>query len=132
MTPDLTASPPAAEPQTRDRAVPVWLFVLLLLLLFWGMVYFDERGGWFNPVVYAPYKSVAELLVYQPPAPEGPEAILANGKRVYESATGCGLCHNTDGMGKPGQAPPFVKSEWVLASSPARMIRIPLAGLGGP
>ena len=122
---------PDAEPQTSRRPVPVWSFILLFILLYWGFVYFDLHGGWFNTQVYAPYKSFAELQFYQPPPPEGPEAVIANGRRVYESATGCGLCHNTDGLGKPGQAPPFVGSEWVLGS-PARMIRIPLAGLSGP
>jgi mono/diheme cytochrome c family protein len=64
--------------------------------------------------------------MYQPPV-GGPD--LASGKAGYEKV--CGLCHGNDGMGKPGQAPPFAKSEWALGS-PNRMIRIPLAGLAGP
>jgi mono/diheme cytochrome c family protein len=48
---------------------------------------------------------------------------------VYENV--CALCHNSDGMGKPNQGPPFVGSEWVLGS-PARLIRIPIHGLTGP
>ena len=40
------------------------------------------------------------------------------------------LCHGNDGKGKPGQAPPFAGSEWVMGS-PNRMIRIPLSGLNG-
>ena len=34
-------------------------------------------------------------------------------------------------MGKPGQAPPFARSEWALGN-PNRMIRIPWPGLAGP
>lgn len=121
----------SAEPKAARRPVPVWSFLILFVLLWWGFVYFDLHGGWFEPQVYAPYKSMAEVLLYQPPGKEGLERIIADGQRVYESSTGCGLCHNTDGKGKPGQAPPFVGSEWVTGSA-ARMIRIPLAGLGGP
>src|SRR5206468_2091155 len=38
----------AAEPLAAWRAVPVWLLILLLLLLYWGMLYFDQHGGWFS------------------------------------------------------------------------------------
>ena len=116
----------AVEPKAGSAAVPVWLVVLLFLLLYGGMVFFDRNGGWFNQQVYAPYHSVAELTSYQL-STSGPD--IDQGKVVYESI--CGLCHNNDGMGKPNQAPPFVGSEWVLGS-PNRMIRIPLFGLSGP
>jgi mono/diheme cytochrome c family protein len=114
------------EPQAGRTPVPIWLIVLLFMLLYWGMVYFDQHSGWFDAQVYAPYQSAAELALYQPPT-GGPD--LSRGKAVYENI--CGLCHNSDGAGKPGQAPPFVGSEWALGS-PNRMIRIPLAGLAGP
>jgi mono/diheme cytochrome c family protein len=124
QTTPLTAE--AAEPRAGGRVVPVWIIVLLFVSLYWGMVYFDQRSGWFSPEVYAPYRSTAELALYQPPA-GGPD--LARGKAVYENI--CGLCHGNDGAGKPAQAPPFVGSEWAIGS-PNRMIRIPLAGLAGP
>jgi len=130
MSPETGQSLPmtsdAAEPTAGSATVPVWLFVLLFLILYGGMVYFDRNGGWFNEQVYAPYHSVAELTLYQPPT-GGPD--LTRGKAVYENI--CGLCHNNDGAGKPNQAPPIVGSEWVLGS-PNRMIRIPLVGLSGP
>ena len=116
----------AAEPQAARTAVPVWVIILLFLLLYWGMVYFDQHSGWFNAQVYTPYRSAAELALCQPPT-GGPD--LSRGKAVYENF--CGLCHNNDGSGKPGQAPPFAGSEWALGS-PNRVIRIPLAGLTGP
>ena len=100
--------------------------VLLFVLLFWGAVYFDHNGGWFEPTVYIPYTSSTDLQAYEP---RGGGASLERGKAVYEQV--CGLCHNPDGMGKPNQAPPFAGSEWAVAS-PARMIRIPLSGLSGP
>jgi len=130
MTPQpqdpLPAPVGAAEPRAGRNPVPVALFVLLFMLLYWGMVYFDEHSGWFSPQVYAPYRSAGELALYQPPT-GGPN--LLRGKAVYENI--CGLCHNNDGTGKPGQAPPFVGSEWALGN-PDHMIRIPLVGLTGP
>jgi mono/diheme cytochrome c family protein len=116
----------AAEPRAGAVALPMWIIVLLFLLLYWGMVYFDQHGGWFSPEVYAPYRSAAELAMYQPPT-GGPD--VSRGKAIYENL--CGLCHGNDGMGNPAQAPPFANSEWALGS-PNRMIRIPLAGLVGP
>jgi mono/diheme cytochrome c family protein len=115
----------AAEPKAGRKAVPIWLIVLLCLLGYWGMVFFDQHGGWFSSDVYIPYRSVAEVQIFQPVAGE---EWRTRGKAVYENV--CALCHNTDGSGKPGQAPPFVGSEFVLGS-PERMIRIPLSGLTG-
>ncbi len=34
--------------------MPVWVIVLLFLLFYWGMVYFDQHSGWFSPEVYTP------------------------------------------------------------------------------
>ncbi len=115
----------ADQPKAGGRTVPVWLVVLLCVLAYWGMVYFDQHSGWFDQNVYVPYRSLAEVQMYQPVVGE---EWRARGKTVYENV--CALCHNTDGTGKPGQAPPFAGSEWVLGS-PERMTRIPLSGLSG-
>src|ERR1051325_7365518 len=92
----------AAEPTAMRRPVPVWLLILLLLMVYWGIVYFDQHGGWFSQEVYAPFRSVPEVVDYQPKS-EGPD--LQRGRAVFESV--CALCHNPDGMGKPGLGPPF-------------------------
>lgn len=115
-----------AEVEVGRRVVPVWLIFLFFLLVYWGMVYFDQRGGWFAQEVYIPYHSMDEVLKYQPP-PIGDDPL--RGRPLFEQT--CAPCHNSDGSGKPGQAPPFVHSEWVVGS-PDRMIRIPLVGLTGP
>jgi mono/diheme cytochrome c family protein len=124
LNPSSSTSPDLAPPSAQRQPVPVWLFVLLFVMLYWGMVYFDQRSGWFAAEVYTPYRSVVELQIYQPIG-TGP----GPGKAIFES--NCALCHNSDGTGKPGQGPPFVGSEWVLGS-PNRMIRIPENGLTGP
>jgi len=44
----------------------------------------------------------------------------------------CAACHQKDGAGKEGLAPPLVESEWVLAAKGDRLVRIVLNGLSGP
>ena len=55
--------------------------------------------------------------------------MVAHGRGVYETV--CGVCHGSDGLGKPGQAPPLAGSEWV-AKDVTSLARIPLTGLNGP
>jgi len=125
-----SSQPPPMPPETAELGagnmpVPVWLMVLLFVLLYAGMVFFDRYSGWFDAEVYMPYASLADLQAFQP---RGGGSSLERGRAVYENI--CALCHNSDGKGKPGQAPLFVASEWVMGS-PNRMIRIPLSGLSG-
>lgn len=115
------------EPQVGTGAVPMWLMILPVLLFFGGALYFDWNGGWFNPSVHAPYSSLNQIELLQP---VGGDRALIRGKLVYEQV--CALCHGVDGAGKPGQAPPFIGSEWVLTENVGQMIRIPLQGLAGP
>jgi len=123
-----TPQTPGVEPSVSRSTVPVWIIVLMLLLLFLGMVYFDHHGGWFDSQVYGPYASAEELELYQPKS--GAAAVLALGKQKYEQ--NCGICHGVDGMGKPGQAPALAGSELVNAKGFHRLTMIPLAGLNGP
>ncbi|MGA3267364.1 MAG: cytochrome c [Verrucomicrobiota bacterium] len=118
----------SGEPNATRSVVPMWILVLTLVLLFLSWVYFDYRSGWFNPNVYTPYASAAQLDAYQPKS--GAAATLARGKQVYDTI--CGICHGVDGMGKPNQAPPLALSEWVNTKSADRSLRVPLVGLNGP
>src|SRR5664279_2230409 len=121
------SQPPEAGEAAARSTMPIWIIVLTLLLLFLGAVYFDRHSGWFDKQVYAPYTSAAELASKQPKS--GAASVLARGKTVY--GTYCGLCHGSDGLGKPGQAPPLAGSEWV-AKDITSLARIPLTGLNGP
>jgi mono/diheme cytochrome c family protein len=96
-----------------------------LVLLFLGAWFFDTRGGWFEAKVYTPFAAVPEN--FQPARGDGPD--LQRGGALYQ--LNCALCHNSDGAGKPNQAPPLVGSEWVIAPGVNRLIRIPQVGLGG-
>jgi mono/diheme cytochrome c family protein len=117
-----------SEPVSPRSAAPMWIIVLTLILLFVGGYYLDQRSGWFNPNVYAPYHSAQQLEGFQPQS--GEAAALARGKVVYESV--CGICHGTDGAGKPGQAPQLAGSEWVVTKGPSRLIHIAQLGVMGP
>jgi mono/diheme cytochrome c family protein len=44
----------------------------------------------------------------------------------------CAACHQRDGEGKDGVAPPLVGSEWALAPGGGRLVRIVLNGMSGP
>jgi mono/diheme cytochrome c family protein len=119
---------PDTEPRVGTASVPTWLMVLPMVLLFGGALYFDRTGGWFNPAVHAPYTSLKQVESFQPAT--GGDRMLLRGKVVYEQV--CALCHGVDGAGKPGQAPTFIGSEWVLTENVGQLIRIPLQGLSGP
>lgn len=119
---------PDTEPTATRSTMPIWIIMVTLVLMLLGAVYFDHHSGWFNRQVYSPYASAEQLAAGQPKS--GAAAAAAQGKKVYELV--CGICHGTDGLGKPGQAPPLAGSEWVITKGYDRLARIPLAGLNGP
>jgi mono/diheme cytochrome c family protein len=125
--PKSNLTPPNAEPTAARSHMPMWIFVVLLLLLYVGGIYFDRHSGWFDPQIYSPYANAAMLDAYQPKS--GAAAAAAQGKKIYEQI--CGVCHGVDGLGKPGQAPPLAGSEWVLAKGAQRLAHIPLMGVNG-
>jgi mono/diheme cytochrome c family protein len=118
--------PQEIEPAAGSARAPVWLFVLVAVLAFWGMGFLDNHGGGFDPLVYKPYKSLAELKADQPRTGND---VFRKGQKVFE--TYCILCHQATGKGLPNQFPPLAGSEWVQAKDPGRLIRLVLDGIQG-
>ena len=54
----------------------------------------------------------------------------SKGSAIFQKI--CAACHQQDGAGKEGVAPPLATSEWVKAAGGERLVRIVLNGLGGP
>ena len=119
---------PDHEPTVGNAEAPVWLFVLIALLVLWGMIFLDARGGGFNARVYEPFYSFKQVDDLQPRSAEGELAM--KGRKVYE--TYCSVCHQPTGQGLPGQFPPLAESEWVLTPGANRMIHLVLDGIQGP
>lgn len=131
------------------RAVCVFLALFWTVRLVAGTFVFDLRPYLTNrwrrvglaaanivfaclPFIYgwAAITAQAEPLT----APTAPRASIsgssASGEQVY--TTYCAVCHGPDGKGIDGTAPALAGSDWVLADSPARLIRIVLGGMEGP
>ena len=106
-----------------------WVYVLLLLLVYWGINYLDGHSGGFNAKVYAPHKNaiaVANLRVVKSPD----ELAYEKGQSIYSR---CAACHQANGLGNKNlNYPPLAGSEWVLNESPNWVIAIVLKGLMGP
>ena len=129
--PNPSSPPQEIEPTAGSARAPVWLFVLVAVLAFWGMGFLDDYGGGFNASVYEPYKSRKELQDDQPRSLG--DVVFLRGKKVYYETAKCVLCHQPTGMGSASpESPPLAGSEWVLATEPGRVIRIVLHGLQGP
>jgi nitrite reductase (NO-forming) len=111
----------------KDPTVPIWLIVVFFLLLYWGAVYFDEHGGWFDAQVYTPYVSAEDLSKYQ--VAGGPD-VFTQGRLIYGRT--CVACHQANALGTPGTFPPLAGSDWVNEKEPGRMIRLVLRGFQGP
>jgi mono/diheme cytochrome c family protein len=57
------------------------------------------------------------------------QALVRRGEQVFRRT--CAACHQLDGKGMPGLAPPLCDSEWVLGE-PRTLVRIVLHGIKGP
>lgn len=126
--PDQNA-PKSNPPSVGRLAIPVWIFVVALLLGYRGCVHVDKVGGGFafNAGIYAPYHSPKEVENLQPTGDDGG---YKKGEVQYNIY--CVGCHQGAGTGTPGVFPPLAGSDWVLAEGPNRIIRIVLHGLSGP
>ncbi len=113
-----------AAPKAGTRWLPTWIMLATAILAYRGCLFVDENGAAFNPSVQGPWTEAALVAVSsgEKEDPLGKETYLAS----------CAPCHQANGLGTPGQFPPLVGSEWVLAPGPNRIIRIVLHGAQGP
>lgn len=118
----------ASEPTVGSAIVPVWMVVLCGVLFYWCQLYLADHAGGFNKEVYAPYYSYDLVKAAQPQDEKG--QFLAQGQVVFHQT--CELCHQATGLGKEGQFPPLMGSDWVKAQGPNRFVRIVLDGITGP
>lgn len=128
--PSVAVKEDGGEPVVRRDAVPVLLIGLLGALVYWGNMHIVEHGGELDARVHSPYRSFKEISDLQPKDEDRKR--FERGFRVYHKPA-CVSCHQSDGNGSAAlNAPPLVRSEWVLEKDPSRLIRIVLHGLSGP
>ena len=116
------------EPTAGFTTLPIWLVLVLGALGYWGGLYLNENAGGFDDRVYAPYHNWDEIVASNPTSPE--EEFRKLGQAKFHQT--CELCHQANGMGQDGKAPPLAGSEWVNAAGPNRIERVVLNGLAGP
>jgi mono/diheme cytochrome c family protein len=84
-----------------------------------------------DPPIYISYATPDPLLQsFIQSVMTGSDDPTAKARTIYGKI--CGACHQPDGAGKDGVAPPLAGSEWVLAPGGARLVRLVLNGLNGP
>lgn len=105
------------------------LGMLAVGMVFWGGSYLSQFSGRFDGNEFS--EIPAPRSAGGSGGPIDPDAkVKKQGKQIYTAI--CGLCHNDDGLGKDGIAPPLVASDWVNAEGIERMVRLVLHGLQGP
>ncbi len=81
-----------------------------------------------NTVVW-PGKEGVTAVTEAPPLTEAQQSLFDLGGTLYAAV--CASCHQADGRGLEGLAPPLLDSEWVLGPA-ERPVRIVLHGVRGP
>ena len=117
-----------AEPTSGNVTVSIWLIIILGGLFYWSQLYLSDHAGGYDKLVYAPFTTPEEVDAANPKDESAKQYIM--GQDVFGKT--CVACHQPNGMGKDGTAPPLVGSEWVLASGPNRIAHAVLNGLTGP
>lgn len=121
-----------ADPEDGYEPIPLWLVTFIMIVVFWGGLYLAYYSGGFRSDVYD-----AGLVAWAggaaKPQDTGPPDPMVLGKRVFSQ--NCMVCHQSTGLGVPGQFPPLAGSEWVLSQDwhgDNHLVKILLKGLQGP
>ncbi len=113
------------DPQSGLEPATISVFAICAVLLMIGGAYLGANGG---------FNSSSVIPGYAPDLPEGAgfgavvdprEDWLKNGKKKFGTCAGC---HMLNGLGKAGQYPPLVGSEWVTGGT-ERLAALILHGL---
>lgn len=125
---DLSPSNPQdyVRPDEVHRPLSLWILTFVGAFLFGSGLYVQRYSGNYDPSVFNE-ESLGVAGATNAVQNIDPYVL---GKRTFENT--CVKCHQPDGLGVPGQYPPLVGSEWVLAPGTERIIRIVLDGLHGP
>ena len=121
----------ASKAQGFFRPVPFWFITLSMLLFFWAGLYLAYYSGGFKATVFN-----ADSVSWSgggASAGAAPIDMKVLGKKVFTQT--CVVCHQTTGLGVPGQFPPLVGSEWVLSQGwhgDNHLVKNVLYGLQGP
>jgi mono/diheme cytochrome c family protein len=118
------------EPTSSNAPIPLALTSVFFVIIFLAGIYLALNSGGFRSDVFSP-----KLVSWSGggaggvAAPVDPKVV---GKRIYTQ--NCVVCHQTSGLGMPGQFPPLVGSEWVVGGdwvADNHLVSILLHGMQG-
>jgi mono/diheme cytochrome c family protein len=121
------------DPRDGYEPIPLWLVSGFMALVFWAGAYLAFYSGGFQSTVFDPTQVAwAGASGAGPKTPPDPKVL---GKRLFTA--NCVACHQSTGLGVPGQFPPLVGSEWVVTGPDGwhgdnHLVSILLHGLQGP
>ncbi len=114
---------------SEREPIKLWLIAVIMGLMFFGGMFLWANSGGFRSDVYdtnlVSYSGAGGVAVAADPMVVGKSVFMRN----------CAVCHQANGMGVPGQFPPLVGSEWVLAEEwhgDNHIVKIVIHGLQGP
>ena len=111
-----------AAPTDGLEPIPLWMVTFFGILIFWGGWYLARYvGDWRSDMLE---EDPAALRIASATSIAGEDPVTL-GKRIYTG--NCAVCHQSTGLGVPGQYPPLAGSEW-LAGNPGRIKRLVLHG----
>jgi mono/diheme cytochrome c family protein len=134
-----TDNQPPSEPPDEDvfvlhatseqEPIKLWLIAVIMGLMFFGGMFLWANSGGFQADVYDTNRVSYSGAGGAAAAPDP----MVVGKSVF--TRNCAVCHQPNGLGVPGQFPPLVGSEWVLAQDwhgDNHIVKIVIHGFQGP
>ena len=115
-----------SEPEVNSAPIPLWLFGLIGVGVFWAGAYLFSFSGGFRADVFD-HEPKYGAQGGGPRVPPDPKVV---GKALFSA--NCITCHQANGEGVPGQYPPLAGSEVEVGEATNQLIAIVLKGLQGP